>query len=279
LVAFYQRRARRLLPALLLFLAVMTVYLWGSPGLIGTDLSVLFYVSNWAGIASADGPLAHLWSLAVEEQFYIVWPLALIALTRVMRPSRVLSVVLVAAALSAAIRLTLAAGVPLERLYVGTDSRADALLLGCALAIASHLGWSWRPSRPLVVMAAIALLLCAAPTGAGQAMFAPIELIAGLPVAALAGTILVAYAAGGSPALSLAPLRGFGRISYGLYLWHSPLIILAGWLGFVIAIGIATLSFVFVERPILGRSSGHAAFVMRMNAGAELPAPPAPAST
>src|SRR6185369_5607883 len=156
----------------------------------------------------------------------------------------------------AAIRLTLVAGVPLERLYVGTDSRADALLLGCALALASHLGWAWRPSRPLVGIAAIALLLCAAPTGAGQEAFAPAELMAGLPVAALAGTVLVAYAAGGSTALSLAPLCGFGRISYGLYLWHSPLIILAGWLGFASAIGIATLSFVFVERPILTRSSG-----------------------
>ena len=151
--AFYARRARRLFPALLLVLLGVAAYsgfvaFSGDRGAIRADaLASLLYVQNWHLVWSgasyftafaAPSPLRHLWSLAIEEQFYLVWPLALIALLRVARSSRrVLGAAIVAAALASALLMSAMyhAGSDPSRVYYGTDTRAQELLVGALLAV------------------------------------------------------------------------------------------------------------------------------------------------
>src|SRR5205814_169093 len=145
--AFYVRRARRLLPALaatLIGVAVLTIAV--SSYNLGISywkqlVAVLAYSGNWVdalgtfGKQGPLGPLTHTWSLAIEEQFYLLWPAALVLLLRRrLRPLRVASIALVISALSALDRVfswTLGSAGP----YYRSDTRADGLLLGCALAL------------------------------------------------------------------------------------------------------------------------------------------------
>jgi peptidoglycan/LPS O-acetylase OafA/YrhL len=158
---FYARRACRLLPALLVMLAVWTGMLlafhdtsWfaATPGGDGTGDPVglegafwqlgvtLAYGANW--IYALDGgraPLAHLWSLAVEEQFYVVWPFVLLALLAVLRHRRRLAVVLGLAGVSALLPwLYWDGGAGNDRIYFGTDTRAVGMLLGATAALVWH---------------------------------------------------------------------------------------------------------------------------------------------
>jgi peptidoglycan/LPS O-acetylase OafA/YrhL len=170
--SFWARRARRLLPALFVMVIVIGVYyahtgVVGSvPGLFGDGLAALFYYSNWHQIAVGSGyfvqsgptsPFQHTWSLAIEEQFYVVWPLLVIGLAWLLtrarrtaqRPRGLPSDAAAARLLNALLGLTLAmivasavdaallfhGGQGLDRVYYGTDTRASGLLAGAALAI------------------------------------------------------------------------------------------------------------------------------------------------
>jgi len=169
---FWARRARRLLPALLLLLVGVAAYarFFATPGEFATlrldSLATLFYVANWhfvvAGTsyfaASAQpSPLSHMWSLAIEEQFYLVWPpvvLALLHLGRRLRPSRrllpVLGVAVLGALASAAdMRWSFLHGASLTRLYEGTDTRCQDILVGAVLATGLAI-WAQR-RRPVPV--------------------------------------------------------------------------------------------------------------------------------
>jgi peptidoglycan/LPS O-acetylase OafA/YrhL len=148
--AFWQRRALRLLPALFLLLGGVLVFAyWLLPGettaLPGDTLAALGYVMNWRLIASGQSyfdPMArppllqHLWSLAVEEQFYLLWPLLFLAGMRLLGVRR-LAVLLLAAAVGSAVLMALLyePGADPSRVYYGTDTRAGGLLLGAALAL------------------------------------------------------------------------------------------------------------------------------------------------
>ncbi len=151
--AFWARRARRLLPALLLVLVFVAVYAdWVAPagtypGLRLDALSSLFYVANWHFIlvgsdyfarTGIPSPLTHTWSLAVEEQFYLVWPLVVLAALRWGRGLRTLMVVCVAGALGSAAEMALLyrSGASATRLYFGTDTHGQCLLVGAVLAVA-----------------------------------------------------------------------------------------------------------------------------------------------
>lgn len=287
--AFWGRRARRLLPALLLLVVAVAVYAWIDVaaidlGAVRSDgLATLFFVANWHDIVQgasywdrglAPSMFAHTWSLAVEEQLYLVWPLVVVFVLRrvTRRPARTVArVALAGAAVSAAIAIALRAnGASLERIYLGTDTRAVAVLLGAFVA-----GWrrttrrSAAQARQLELAAIVGAVALAAAwwTLDGEA---EITYWGGLLVASALAALVVAAAAdprstwlGGL--LGVRPLRALGLISYGLYLWHWPVYVvlterrtglggvtlLAARMGVTLAI--ATASWALVERPIRAR--------------------------
>ncbi|XXX75437.1 acyltransferase family protein [Sorangium sp. So ce134] len=251
LARFWARRARRLLPALLLVLLGVAGYagLLAAPeelGRIRADaLASLAYVANWwtllAGndywaLFRAPSPLVHMWSLAIEEQFYALWPLVVALALRLARgSSRALAAVcLVLALASLAWMIALRrAGADVARVYLGTDTRAAALLLGAALAASEP--ERWTAARP-GLRRALEGVACAAAAGLAwawarvdgqrEALYGQ----GGLFLCGLATVAILAAAGRAEPgplarALSLAPLRALGRISYGLYLWHWPVFV------------------------------------------------------
>src|SRR6476620_4423696 len=151
--AFWLRRARRLLPALILVL--LAVACFGAfvatddeaLGLRGDLLGSLFYVQNWRFVLSgasyftqfgSPSPLRHMWSLAIEEQWYLVWPLLLFGITALTRRNlRAVTVVILALAAASALLMSALyhQGGDASRAYYGTDTRAQALLVGAALAV------------------------------------------------------------------------------------------------------------------------------------------------
>ena len=245
---FYARRAVRLLPALSLMLAAYVVIqaIHGRDGL-GTAALGGLYVGN---LVQAFGPtygplyhtgLDHLWSLAQEEQFYVVWPLALPFLVRAKRPVRSLGLL---TAFLVIYRIVLAlSSAPHHRLYNGPDTHMDGLLAGAAAALWLLGRPAWR-IPPIWVAIALPVAVDAAfirVATSGWDAF-------GLPFAEASIVVLV-LAAVTQPkcarALSAAPLLWFGRISYSLYLWHFML--LYGWQGHNVAVAIISIVVAYVS--------------------------------
>jgi peptidoglycan/LPS O-acetylase OafA/YrhL len=267
--AFYIRRARRLLPAMLVMLAVVSAVKAsiGVPWKMSAA-SVLAYVGNWAYI---DGVrmtwVQHTWSLAIEEQFYLLWPVLLVLALRLVKPIRLAPALAIATLASTATRWSLyAAGATGLRVYEGTDARADALLAGCALAVLAHSGV--RLPR-LDAVAAGWALMAAVVVGlvANDLTHNALGPTVGLPL----GLVLILaglHLREGGPADITGVVRWFGRRSYGLYLWSVPIALsapyffpgigLPGKLALaVVSILIAELSWRLVEAPILARGRGH----------------------
>ncbi len=294
LVDFWGRRFRRLLPALLVVITSVTVAArwwmpsWRWEGLRTDALSTLGYVANWRFVLSGQSyfeagvvpsPLRHAWSLAIEEQFYVIWPLVVMVILARFKQRYRLGVVVVAGtgAVMSALWMAIASGMvdDLSRLYYGTDTRAFALLAGAWLA-----GW-WDPlvadaprpvdqldhPRPLTRVAGLALILL------GGLLVVAAEDASwfyrgGFQAVALLSTAVVAGLATGegrvAHLVSHPVLCWIGRRSYGIYLWSWPVQIYAsshfGLTGLgldtavvVISTGLATLSFRFIEEPIRTR--------------------------
>jgi peptidoglycan/LPS O-acetylase OafA/YrhL len=287
LLAFWGRRFRRLLPALLVVLAAVTLY--GALALPVTQLGelrrsglgTLAYVANWVAIRSgsdywsafqAPSLLEHAWSLAIEEQFYVVWPvLAALGLraTRGRRGPLLAATGALALASVAALWLHHAPGGDTARAYYGTDTRAAAILYGAVVALVLA-GRTRRSSdrfeRVLSALAwpatAVLAAMWATMSGGADALYRW-----GLPLVGISAALVIAAISGPRAGtlgwgLSAAPLRWLGTISYGLYLWHWPVFVVldADRLGFgglrltavrlAVSLGLAVVSLRVVEQPV-----------------------------
>lgn len=299
LKGFWIRRAKRLLPAMVLMTLAVVIARPLFPSEAVTSLredavGAFFWMANWVFVAAdtdyfsqgaTPSPLQHTWSLAVEEQYYLLWPLLVLAAALLVRRRSTGAVRVVVFALAvlgvvgsavAAILLSGDAG-ELNRVYFGTDTRAQALLIGAAAAALLVRDWSaltvsgtlirtrWRRwvawTLPVIGIAVLAL---AAHLATGSAD----EFHHGLLIVVAVGAVLVvapvALDQDGYVARALAwfPLVTLGVISYGVYLWHWPIFLilngertgLSGWsllaLRCAVTIAVSWVSWWAIEQPV-----------------------------
>ncbi|MDQ0949916.1 peptidoglycan/LPS O-acetylase OafA/YrhL [Streptomyces phaeochromogenes] len=287
LIAFWGRRARRLLPALAVTVAATLVLTqaFGPPPLLRYALDdapwVAANLANWHFISdqvgywnSADTRVfGHLWSIAVEEQFYLVWPLLLALAARGRNAHRRVAAMAVAgAAVSLFLMIVLTVPTDTTRVYEGTDTRAFSLLLGSLMATAPAAHHLARVGERTADRASLALACgIGAYWATADGQDAPSLFQGGLFLHALAAALLIAFLAQAprtpvGRVLAAPPLRWFGLISYSLYLWHWPICLLLSeerlgipdWsrTAVVLALSVAAawLSKVLVEDPIRYRA-------------------------
>ena len=292
---FWTRRARRLLPALFALLAVVVLYaLLFLPDAIGKlkadSIAALSYTSNWwlvishqsyAAEAGRPALLKHLWSLAIEEQFYLLWPpLLMLGLSKLGR-KRTLNTMLVVALASSVLMAVLASG-SINAAYYSTTSRLSGLLLGSAMAFFfAPYQIRGRPGRGvraaldaagvlglLVLLWTFAHFTFPVSTGGDVSVFRGGFLLVDLATLLVIAAVVHPRSDLG-PILGCRPLRWVGVRSYSLYLWHYPIfcvtrpgidVPLHGWpdlaLRLVLSLGAAELSYRYVETPIRGGAIG-----------------------
>lgn len=278
-LAFYRRRAWRLLPALVLMLAVVDLVTWlhdpPNSGLLKANLIgtvwTLGFAANWTH--EWIGSYIHLWSLGIEEQFYIFWAPILIVLAPRMNRSTAAKLLLSIAACDLILKAWLYLGgyASIGTLHNSTYSHVYGLLVGAALALALTRDGritlpSWSRSLALLSLPAIVLLTACLPINYSPGF----SIVALTPIFTVACGILVGgvVVGGGSwtQVLRLAPIVWLGRISYSLYLWHLPIFVAmdylawvqahrfsAGLIKIVLSLTAAAFSFHLVERPLLRR--------------------------
>lgn len=277
---FYLRRALRLGPALVVYLLLLVLYATlfmrheDALDIYTGALLTLAYVSNWVIAFYPSFPigiLAITWSLAVEEQFYLFWPLTLSFLLHRALGRRGITVCLLVALALVSLQQSFLFnhGASFRRLYYATDTRAFGLLLGCLLGCL--VSWQMLP-RSRVFSGVMKLLALLAALFVGyiaitlksnnSILFKGVFAAATISIATILAALVLWPEFWGFRLLKFKPLVWVGRISYGLYLWHWPVrgfvfgsnsqpsiwrILLAAGLSFAISI----LSFYIVEKPFL----------------------------
>ncbi|MBV9788812.1 MAG: acyltransferase [Chloroflexi bacterium] len=307
LVNFWLRRARRLLPALFVLiiatLAYAVLFLPDEVALLrGDALASFAYITNWHFILSQKSYFAtvgrpsllqHLWSLAVEEQFYLLWPPLLAFALRRWPSAKVLRIILLGAGISTLLMAILyqLTGDP-SRVYYGTDTRAAGLLIGAALACVwipggdrqSRVSWFVPPILDLIGLGALAALVwyCLRINAYQPGLYR-----GGFLVVSITTAVLIAVAVHPRAHLSALLLdsrvaRWIGVRSYSIYLWHWPVFMLTrpqldlaltGWpllvLRLVITLILSELSFRYIEMPMRSGALGHAWRSLRIARGAQ----------
>lgn len=284
---FYARRALRLYPALLALVAVIAIYSLLAPEAIRADQSlaatpaVLLYFGNWIRAFRGEdagaslGLYEHTWSLAIEEQFYLVWPVviffALFFTRRLVWAGIIIALGIVG---SFTTRLLIAPdGEGLDRISNGLDTQADQLLMGAAMALtviavqrAGRTNHAARLLRyafwPAVVILGAGIVLW--PHHGQQWWLRIVMLVVAMSAAVIIGALYLNQRSVVARGLATAPARWIGDRSYGLYLWHYPVFTvlinpeasmlqrgLMALLGFALSFAVAHASFELVEKPFL----------------------------
>jgi peptidoglycan/LPS O-acetylase OafA/YrhL len=279
LSSFYARRALRLFPALFTMLGLyVVVALVAMPHVrmhLTAAAAAALYAMNWVlAFMPLDGAaVGHTWSLSIEEQFYAVYPLLLLGLTARVRSRVRLSLLLLSGALLVTFcrALLWTNGYSAARLYHGFDSRADSLLIGCALSVVLASGryaprlFAWAsPAWPLAAAGLLAVLLTTKWSATWLYM-------GGFTAIAVMAAVVITQVVSPEPGhlqrlLALPPIVAIGKISYGIYLWHYPILryvptvlmsrlhighMLAICIAVAMSIIVAALSYRFIEAPFL----------------------------
>jgi|ERR1051326_4615301 peptidoglycan/LPS O-acetylase OafA/YrhL len=273
LKGFYWRRILRLVPALLILLAVLYLFAdiflpIGEAGATTRSIPVAFLYASDFGLAFFRlrlGALQHTWSLAMEEHFYLAWPLFLVAALKLSASRKRLVVITLSLAVASAIDRAVLhqLGAPTVRTYYGVDARADGLLIGCAAAMSVCWGFLRARSVRSLVLPAVAVIVTLMFAGSYSSAFMH---LGGFTLLAIATAVVIVCVVLGPSSyvrgfLEYRPLVWVGRISYGLYLWHYPIfkagsLLRLGWpLQLVVALTatltVTCLSYYLIERPVL----------------------------
>jgi peptidoglycan/LPS O-acetylase OafA/YrhL len=296
MLRWWGQRVRRLTPAVAVVVAVVLLVFATRSDIALDALATLTWWQNWNLIAqgtdywgSAPSPLRHAWSLSIEEQFYLVWPLVTVGLVFAARRRSLAHRLVGAVALGGSVasfvwaaHLATGAQPDLSRIYFGTDTRAGALLLGCAAAAWVAIRSDATPTRvtrflrsPALAVGAVAVLVAATLVGSPERASTYTVL---LPVVALASLATVFASADRGPLerpLSWAPLQWLGKRSYAIYLWSwpiqvlceelrpdaSPLLVAAVTVG--ASLPLASLSLRLIETPLRRQTSWASARTVR----------------
>lgn len=281
LASFYARRARRLVPASLLVVMLVVVarsiigWFDAVDSLRAQAIGSLLQVANWVFLASGGSyqelleqsagtasPLEHYWSLAIEEQFYWIWPVAFVGLWRAGRTPRGRIVAVGAITAAAVVAAPVIAAVwGADAAYWSTPARAAEILLGAVAALVLRrrtVGRRWALLAPLA-LAALGVCIITFPTVGGPAYAGALPAVGVLSVALIVGLQAPSSVRNG---VSVAPLVWIGTISYGVYLFHWPVFVVVdedrlgvgGPILLIVRLGLtlvlAQASFVLLERPI-----------------------------
>ncbi|MDA2894195.1 acyltransferase family protein [Mycolicibacterium sp. BiH015] len=306
LKGFWIRRARRLLPALIVMVlavvALRELFSEESTATLRDDaVAAFFWMSNWMFVANqtdyfAQGappsPLQHTWSLAVEEQYYVLWPVVIAAviaglsaiayrrgvtLSRRVVRTAVFCLAAVGVVASATATFFLSSTDNLNRVYFGTDTRVQALLVGAAAAalvvrdwrgLTAGLAmfrsrWTRWVAWALPVVGLVVLFMAARiATGSAEEFRSGLLIVVALAAILVIAPVALAQDGPVARLLSVGPLVGLGAISYGVYLWHWPIFLVLngertgtqGWQLFALrcaaTVAVAAVSWWLIEQPI-----------------------------